>query len=284
MIDRHDSAQGFSIGQVNQGRIGEIHRPIMISSHQAVQLRHVGVIDRSQSYRSGTQELPGRRHFSAVIAYQMKQLGQYRDRSCQRQGESRESFGTRPMPTIVSIEQSENRACINETVGEHVDWQVACGSQRGLVQSGGGCLRAAHRSTWRRPDAVAFVPPRPRRSNVPVPSSTPRRCGQEAPQRSGLRAAPLSPGRSSSRRTRANCRPEFSPLHYNVVHEPVKVNAVRKLPLAGCFCHRRSFSSRKSFFPHPARPRLRTETRSVHLPLTSLATAAGLSQIWSAPD
>ncbi len=123
---------------MNQGRIGEIHRPIMISSHQTVELRHISVIDRSQSYRPGTQEPPRCRYFPAVIAYQMKQLGQYGRRSCQRQGESGEGFDTRRMPTIVSIEQGENRACINETVGEHVCQQVACGPQRGLVQRGEG--------------------------------------------------------------------------------------------------------------------------------------------------
>ncbi len=84
VIDSQNSRQRFTMGEMNQCRIGEIHRPIVIPSHGLVQSGHIGVGNRSQRYCTRSQESSCGCDITAVVTEQMKQLSKYRSRGSPR--------------------------------------------------------------------------------------------------------------------------------------------------------------------------------------------------------
>ena len=109
----------MAFGNKDQRRICEIHRPIAISSHKGVECWKIFHGNWGKGDCAGTNELPCRIDFSMVVSNQVKHLGEHRFRSQEGKTELLVSRDTRVVPTVVSIQQRQYGACIDESVSGH---------------------------------------------------------------------------------------------------------------------------------------------------------------------
>lgn len=77
MIDSEDQAERLTLGDVDEGCIGKVHRTIPILIHQYIQGWQVGIVYRRDRNRARTDKLPGGTYLTAIIAHEMKQFRQY---------------------------------------------------------------------------------------------------------------------------------------------------------------------------------------------------------------
>ena len=99
---------------------GEVHRAVPITRHQRVQIRQLGIGNRRHLHRAGADQSPRGLHVVPPASHEVKQFRQHRGRCEQRKPQLLKRFDARLMPSIGSVQKTEERAGIDEAVSGHV--------------------------------------------------------------------------------------------------------------------------------------------------------------------
>jgi hypothetical protein len=114
VVDREDRAERLAASQVHKSGIGEVHRPVMVAGHQAIERGKISIIDRRNGHRPGAKKPPRRRDLGPPVSDEMEELGQHRCGSEERQPQAGERADAGLMPAIVAVKQRKDRTRINE--------------------------------------------------------------------------------------------------------------------------------------------------------------------------
>src|SRR5882724_4309345 len=119
VVDGEDRAQRFPPRQVDERRVGKVHRPVVVARHQRVEMRGVGIVDARDGHGPGADEPPRGCDLGPAVADHVEQLREDSRRGREGKWEARERRDARPVPSIVAVEQGENRPGVDQAASEH---------------------------------------------------------------------------------------------------------------------------------------------------------------------
>src|SRR5438552_3054528 len=78
VINRQNQTNGMAIRKMDQGCVGEIHRPIAVFVHKSIERGKIGIRNRCKRQGAGPNEFPCRANLTRVVTDKMKQFRKYR--------------------------------------------------------------------------------------------------------------------------------------------------------------------------------------------------------------
>ncbi len=119
MVDRQDVIEGLLFGQVDEGRVREIHGSVSVARHECVERWEVTVNDRRNGDCARPDEPPRGFDLPTSVSHEVKELREHSSRREKREPNNLEGGKTWKVPRIVAVEQSQNDAGVDEAASGH---------------------------------------------------------------------------------------------------------------------------------------------------------------------
>ncbi len=109
------------MGEMDERRIREVHWPVGVALHKRFEIRQITVIDRKDRNGPRAEQCPSGNELVPIVPDEMEQLGQDGAGCRQWEAECSENIRAGLMPAIVTVEERQEGARVDEAASGHDD-------------------------------------------------------------------------------------------------------------------------------------------------------------------